>query len=241
MTLNLDAINQERHTLSAIFSMCLVALVFSMAQAFKVPAELAAQELMELTTTLIEPLFEKPKPLEARPEPKPKNFPPAPTPTPTPRQELKQEVMVPAESMRAAPAQPAAPVAQTTPAAPSAPVALATPEIPRPVAPQVPPSLSLENNYIASVRSTLNANKRYPTGREASLQRPAGKVKIAFVLARNGSLVEASVEESSNSIILDNAALATVRRTNYAAWPDGSWPSQSQHKFTVSLDFVPLN
>lgn len=241
MTLNLDAINQERHTLSAIFSMCLVALVFSMAQSFKGPAELAAQEVMELTTTLMEPLFEKPKPPEARPEPKPKNFPPAPIPTPTPRQELKQEVMVPAESMRAAPAQPAAPVAQTTPAAPSAPVALATPEIPRPVAPQVPPSLSLENNYIASVRSTLNANKRYPTGREASLQRPAGKVKIAFVLARNGSLVEASVEESSNSIILDNAALATVRRTNYAAWPDGSWPSQSQHKFTVSLDFVPLN
>ena len=241
MTLNLDAINQERHTLSALFSICLVALVFSMAQSFKGPAELAAQELMELTTTLIEPLFEKPKPPEARPEPKPKNVPPAPTPTPAPRQELKQEVMVPAESMRAAPAQSAAPVAQTTPAAPSAPVAQATPEIPRPVAPQVPPSLSLENNYIASVRTTLNANKRYPTGREASLQRPAGKVKIAFVLARNGSLVEASVEESSNSIILDNAALATVRRTNYAPWPDGTWPSQSQHKFTVSLDFVPLN
>ena len=125
MTLNLDAINQERHTLSAIFSMCLVALVFSMAQSFKGPAELAAQELMELTTTLIEPLFEKPKPPEARPEPKPKNVPPAPTPTPAPRQELKQEVMVPAESMRAAPAQSAAPVAQTTPAAPSAPVAQA--------------------------------------------------------------------------------------------------------------------
>jgi periplasmic protein TonB len=241
MTLNLDAINQERHTLSAIFSMCLVALVFSMAQSFKGPAELVAQEVMELTTTLIEPLFEKPKPPEVRPEPKPKNISPAPTPTPAPRQEIKQEMMAPAETTRAAPPQTAAPIAQTTPVAPLAPVAQATPEIPKPVAPQVPPSLSLENNYIASVRSTLNANKRYPTGREASLQRPAGKVKITFVLARNGSLVEASVEESSNSIILDNAALATVRRTNYAPWPDGSWPSQSQHKFTVALDFVPLN
>jgi periplasmic protein TonB len=241
MTLNLDAINQERHTLSAIFSMCLVALVFSMAQSFKGPAELVAQEVMELTTTLIEPLFEKPKPPEVRPEPKPKNISPAPTPTPAPRQEIKQEMMVPAETTRAAPPQTAAPIAQTTPVAPLAPVAQATPEIPKPAAPQVPASVSLENNYIASVRSTLNANKRYPTGREASLQRPAGKVKIAFVLARNGSLVEASVEESSNSIILDNAALATVRRTNYAPWPDGSWPSQSQHKFTVSLDFVPLN
>ena len=244
MTLNLDAINQERHTLSALFSICLVALVFSMAQSFKGPAELVAQEVMELTTTLIEPLFEKPKPPEARPEPKPKNILPAPIPTPAPRQELKQEVMGPADTTRAAPPQTAAPVAQTAPLAPSAPlapVAQATPEIPKPVAPQVLPSLSLENNYIASVRTTLNANKRYPTGREASLQRPAGKVKIAFVLARNGSLVEASVEESSNSIILDNAALATVRRTNYAPWPDSTWPSQSQHKFTVSLDFGPLN
>jgi protein TonB len=244
MTLNLDAINQERHTLSAIFSMCLVALVFSMAQSFKGPAELVAQEVMELTTTLIEPLFEKSKPPEVRPEPKPKNISPAPTPTPAPRQEIKQEVMAPAETTRVAPPQTAVPIAQTTPVAPLAalaPVAQATSEIPKPAATQAPASVSLENNYIASVRSTLNANKRYPTGREASLQRPTGKVKIAFVLARNGSLVEASVEESSNSIILDNAALATVRRTNYAPWPDGSWPSQSQHKFTVSLDFVPLN
>ena len=250
MTLNLNAINQERHTLSAIFSTCLVALVFSMAQSFKGPAEMVAQEVMELTTTLIEPLFEKPKPPEDRPEAKPKNTLPAPNPTPTPRQEIKQEVMAPAESPRAALPQTPPPVAQTAPTpalaplatvTPLAPTAQAVPEIPKPVAPQVSASLSLENNYIASVRSTLNANKRYPTGREASLQRPAGKVKIAFVLARNGSLIEATVEESSNSIILDNAALATVRRTNYAPWPDGTWPSQSQHKFTVSLDFVPLN
>jgi protein TonB len=99
----------------------------------------------------------------------------------------------------------------------------------------------LESNYIASVRATLNANKRYPTGREASLQRPAGKVKVWFVLMRNGALQEAGIEESSNSIILDNAALATVRRTSYSPWPEGSWTSEAQHKFTVTLDFVPLN
>jgi TonB family protein len=102
-------------------------------------------------------------------------------------------------------------------------------------------SLELLNNYTASIRATLNSNKRYPTGREASLQRPAGKVKLWFVLTRNGSLQEAGIDESSNSIILDNAALATVRRTTYMAWPEGSWPGQSQHKFTVTLDFLPLN
>jgi protein TonB len=87
----------------------------------------------------------------------------------------------------------------------------------------------------------LNSNKRYPTGREASLQRPSGKVKLWFVLNRNGLLQEAGIDESSNSIILDNAALATVRRTSYLAWPEGSWPALSQHKFTVTLDFFPLN
>jgi protein TonB len=109
------------------------------------------------------------------------------------------------------------------------------------IAAQPPISVSLENNYIVSVRAILNANKRYPTGREASLQRPSGKVKLWFVLARNGALQDAGIDESSNSIILDNAALSTLRRTTYAPWPEGSWTSQSQHKFTVTLDFVPLN
>jgi protein TonB len=91
------------------------------------------------------------------------------------------------------------------------------------------------------VRAQLNANKRYPTGREASLQRPSGKAVVWFVLNRNGTLSDAGIEDSSNSIILDNAALSTVRRTSYATWPEGSWPGQSQHRFTVTLDFVPVN
>jgi protein TonB len=236
MSLNLEAINQQRHALSALASTCLVAGVFSMAQSIKGPAELVAQEVMELTTTLIEPLIQKPapQPPEIRPEPKPKSVVPTPVAVPTPRQDIKQEVTPPIETARSIPAPP-----QTMAAV--APVAQVVTEPPKQVMQQAAPALNLENNYIASVRNTLNANKRYPTGREASLQRPSGKVKIGFVLLRNGSLVEASVEESSNSIILDNAALTTVRRTTYSPWPDGSWPSQSQHKFTVSLDFMPLN
>lgn len=236
MSLNLEAINQQRHALSALASTCLVAGVISMAQSIKGPAELVAQEVMELTTTLIEPLLQKPapQPPEIRPEPKPKSVVPTPVAVPTPREEIKQEITTPTETARSIPAPP-----QTMAAV--APVEQVVPEPSKPLKQQAAPALNLENNYIASVRNTLNANKRYPTGREASLQRPSGKVKIGFVLLRNGSLVEASVEESSNSIILDNAALTTVRRTTYSPWPDGSWPSQSQHKFTVSLDFMPLN
>ena len=118
----------------------------------------------------------------------------------------------------------------------------AKPAAPEPVKPApAPSSASIESGYVATVRAQLNANKRYPTGREASLQRPSGKAVVWFVLNRNGALNDAGIEDSSNSIILDNAALSTVRRTPYAAWPEGSWPGQSQHRFTVTLDFAPVN
>lgn len=194
-----------------------------------------AQEAMELTTTLIEPLLQPPPktppPQVKQPEPKPKMLamPNAPiTPAPI---EPAREVTAAAESPRPTP---------TPTPAPSFPTATPVQEAPK-MAVQPPVSVSLENNYIVSVRAILNANKRYPTGREASLQRPSGKVKLWFVLARNGALQDAGIDESSNSIILDNAALSTLRRTTYAPWPEGSWASQSQHKFTVTLDFVPLN
>ena len=231
----IDRLNQERHKLSSLGSLLLVFFVFSMAQAIKGPAEMLAQEAMELTTTLIEPLLQPPPktppPQVKQPEPKPKMLamPNAPiTPAPI---EPAREVTAAAESPRPTP---------TPTPAPSLPTATPVQEAPK-VAVQPPVSVSLENNYIVSVRATLNANKRYPTGREASLQRPSGKVKLWFVLARNGALQDAGIDESSNSIILDNAALSTLRRTTYAPWPEGSWASQSQHKFTVTLDFVPLN
>jgi protein TonB len=235
----IDRLNQERHKLSSLGSLLLVFFVFSMAQAIKGPAEMLAQEAMELTTTLIEPLLQPPPktppPQVKQPEPKPKMLamPNAPiTPAPI---EPAREVTAAAESPRPIPT----PTPTPTPA-PSLPTATPVQEAPK-VAVQPPVSVSLENNYIVSVRATLNANKRYPTGREASLQRPSGKVKLWFVLARSGALQDAGIDESSNSIILDNAALSTLRRTTYAPWPEGSWASQSQHKFTVTLDFVPLN
>ena len=235
MMVLIDRLNQERHKLSSLGSLLLVFFVFSMAQAIKGPAEMLAQEAMELTTTLIEPLLQPPPktppPQIKQPEPKPKMLamPNAPiTPAPI---EPAREVTAAAESPRPTP---------TPTPAPSLPTATPVQEAPK-MAVQPPISVSLENNYIVSVRATLNANKRYPTGREASLQRPSGKVKLWFVLARNGALQDAGIDESSNSIILDNAALSTLRRTTYAPWPEGSWASQSQHKFTVTLDFVPLN
>lgn len=237
MMLLIDKLNQERHKLSSLGSLLMVFFVFSMAQAIQGPAEMLAQEAMELTTTLIEPLLQpkppKPAPQVPKPELQPKMLALPNVPMMRAPIEPAREVTAAAESPR--------PIPTPTPTpAPSLPTATQVQEAPK-IAPQPPVSASLENNYIVSLRATLNANKRYPTGREASLQRPSGKVKLWFVLARSGALQDAGIDESSNSIILDNAALSTLRRTTYAPWPEGSWASQAQHKFTVTLDFVPLN
>ena len=222
----IDRLNQERHKVSSLGALGLVLVVFFLAQALRGPAELVAQEAMELTTALIEPMLQPPpRPQPPKPEVKPKVTPAVSQPQTPATAEVKKELAT--EAPRAA--------------APPTPIQTPAPALPEAPKPAQPVSASVESNYIASVRATLNANKRYPTGREASLQRPAGKVKVWFVLTRNGALQDAGIDDSSNSIILDNAALATVRRTTYSPWPDGSWPSENQHKFTVTLDFVPLN
>jgi protein TonB len=227
----IDRLNHERHKLSSLGALSLVVLVFTMAQALKVPAELVAQEAFELTTALIEPLLQpqtKPPVVQLpRPEIKPKATPLVNTQQPVAQSEAVKD-LPPSDAPRAITSPPITPP-------------LAQAQEPPKTLQQTPANVSIESNYTASVRALLNANKRYPTGREASLQRPSGKVKLWFVLTRNGALQDAGVDESSNSIILDNAALSTLRRTTYASFPDGSWPSQNQHKFTVTLDFVPLN
>jgi protein TonB len=228
----IDRLNQERHKLSSLGSLLLVFVVFNLAQTLKTPAENLAQEAMELTTTLIEPLLKPPPQLPPPPVRQPEVKPKVVTSTVSHAEPMK-EVSTPEPNRASTPI--AQPVTQ-----PMAPAPVQSVEAPK-MQPPAAVAVSLENNYIASVRATLNANKRYPTGREASLQRPSGKVKVWFVLLRNGSLQEAGIDESSNSIILDNAALSTVRRTAYAPWPESTWPNLAQHKFTVTLDFVPLN
>jgi protein TonB len=96
-----------------------------------------------------------------------------------------------------------------------------------------------EAEYAARVKAMLNASKRYPTGRQASQQRPQGVVKLWFTLNRAGTLVEAGVLEAADSNLLNDAALATVRRVTYPPFTAELWPGQDQHKFTVDIDFLP--
>ncbi len=158
-----------------------------------------------------------PRPVEAKP---------APTPSPNPIPVARQEPPPP-------PAPPAPPAPTPPPPAPPLPPA-PPPAPPAPAAPSVDASAT----YTGRVRAYLNSVKRYPTGREASIQRPEGKVRVWFVLRRDGSLVDAGVEDSSNSILIDNAGLTTVKRGSMPPF-EAAFGSEETHRFTVDLDFKP--
>jgi protein TonB len=134
------------------------------------------------------------------------------------------------------------------PVAAPAPVAQPAPEVttakPAPVAPPPAPvehaqAPSLEGEYIGKLRATIDAAKRYPTGRQASQQRPQGSVKLWFVLTRAGVLVDVGVLPGDAPFVLEDAAKAAVRRSSFPAFPASVWPGDEQHKFTTELSFVP--
>jgi len=124
----------------------------------------------------------------------------------------------------------------TTPA-PSVPVrpiqAAATPAV---AAPEVK-RVDIDSGFENSIRSLIEASKRYPTGREASLQKPQGVVVACVVLKRDGSLQEMKVQKSSTYPILDNAAKRLLANLQYPAMPPDIFPEQISHTFCVNLDY----
>ena len=183
---------------------------------------------------------------------------PAPAPAPIPRPVVTPPV-IPPVTPPVTPARPATPTLAS--AAPSElPVIFApskaTAQAVAPVVPAEPAvvtkaavvptevavkarAVSPDADYIATLHAHLNRIKRYPTGREASQLRPVGKVKLWFVLRRDGSVVEVGLEQSSNSMLLDDAARKTINRATFAAFPEASWAGETSHRFSAELEFVP--
>lgn len=238
----IDRLNAQRHNVSTSISLAVIGFIWFLSQTLASTPRSALQEAIELI--FVEPQRSVTVPAQARPvvQPQLKTAPPEKT---TPQPTVTPEVKPLATATNTLAATSNAEPVKTESTKPTQAI-VATPAPPAPIVEPVKPapapsSASIESGYVATVRAQLNANKRYPTGREASLQRPSGKAVVWFVLNRNGALNDAGIEDSSNSIILDNAALSTVRRTPYAAWPEGGWPGQAQHRFTVTLDFAPVN
>lgn len=187
--------------------------------------------------------------MEPEPPAPPVTIPTPPLPTPTTPQVVKPQpvpVMQPVRQPQQQPQQQpqtvsATPVSNTpsaeVAATPTPPKAVAAPE-PAPAVAK-PNGASVEAGYISKVRAHLNSIKRYPTGREASLQRPQGKVRVWFVLNRDGTLAEQGIEESSNSMLLDEAARKTINRATFSAFPESGWVGETTHRFSAELEFIP--
>lgn len=120
------------------------------------------------------------------------------------------------------------------PSAPSRPSqSVASPAVPSPELRRV----DLDSDFENKIRSVIESAKRYPTGREASLQKPQGVVVACVVLQRDGSLQDMKVQKSSTYPILDNAAKRLLANLQYPAMPADIFPGQANHAFCVNLDY----
>jgi protein TonB len=241
--MNTPFLYRFRDALATLPSIVILAiLIFAGIQKAVKIQQHADDSLVQIALTEPEP----PAPPVATPTPPIPTPPQVVKPLPVPvAQPVTNRQPTPAQTMSATPvsnspsaevaAPPAAPKAVTAPA--PAPVAPPTPE---PAPPAVKPNnASIEAGYISKLRAHLNSIKRYPTGREASQQRPQGKVKVWFVLNRDGALVEQGIEESSNSMLLDEAARKTINRATFSAFPESSWVGEANHRFSAELEFIP--
>ena len=125
-----------------------------------------------------------------KPEPKPK---PKPLPKPV--------------VAKAAPTPPPVAAAKPVPAvtAPAAPA-------PAPPAPPKVDGQALEGGYLKGLRNELDTYKQYPTGRQASLERPSGEVVVWLLVDRQGRVLDSGLQTQASSMLLNRAATNSLRR-----------------------------
>ncbi|MGU9856784.1 energy transducer TonB family protein [Pseudomonas sp. LF245] len=159
-----------------------------------------------------------PKPLP-KPEPKPKPKPvpkpvvakPTPTPTPTP----------PPVAAKPAPAA----VAQVAPT-------------PAPPAPPKVDGQALEGGYLKGLRNELDSYKQYPTGRQASLERPTGEVVVWLLVDRQGRVLDSGVQTQASSMLLNRAAANSLRRIKQVKpFPEQAFGGSNEHRFTATFNY----
>lgn len=131
--------------------------------------------------------------------------------------------------------------APVPPAQPSIPVEREAP-MPRPDAvksmasaqPVVDDKKSL---FESRIRDLVEARKRYPTGRDVSLQKPEGAVDLCVTLRRGGDVAEVRIRRSSGSYILDGAGKRLLTSMQFPPFPEDFVPDAGTHAFCMVLDY----
>ncbi|WP_016705256.1 energy transducer TonB [Pseudomonas chlororaphis] len=160
-----------------------------------------------------------PKP-QPKPEPKPK---PKPKPLPKPAPVATKPTPAPTPPVAAKPVQPA--VAPTP--APPAP----------PPAPKVD-GQALEGGYLKGLRNELDTYKQYPSGRQASLERPSGEVVVWLLVDRQGRVLDSGIQTQASSMLLNRAATNSLRRIKQVKpFPEQAFGGRNEQRFTATFNY----
>ncbi|KFF66094.1 energy transducer TonB [Pectobacterium brasiliense] len=203
---------------------------------------------MALTLAEPEPI-PQPEPL---PEPEPEPVPqPEPEPEPTPVNDPDpiieaQPVTPPKPEVKPKPKPEVKPKAETkpkptpTPAKPTTPRPEAPAKRPAPAAPSAPSVnvAALENSYAQALRAQLEQTKRYPTGRQASLERPEGRVEVWLEVDRTGRVIDSGISSKARSMLLNRAAQASLQSIKQVrAFPADAFAGQNTKRFLATFDY----
>ncbi|MGY2961215.1 protein TonB [Pseudomonas sp. TE36184] len=166
---------------------------------------------------------------EAEPAPPP---PPPPPPKPVPKPEPKPK---PAPKPVVAKPTPTPPPVAAKPA-PAA-VAQAAPT-PAPPAPPKVDGQALEGGYLKGLRNELDTYKQYPTGRQASLERPSGDVVVWLLVDRQGRVLDSGVQTPASSMLLNRAAANSLRRIKQVKpFPEQAFGGRNEQRFTATFNY----
>ena len=171
------------------------------------------------------PVIEDEEAEPAPPPPPPKPL-PKPEPTPKPKPVPKPVVAKPTPT-------PPPVVAKPTPAA----VAQAAPT-PAPPAPPKVDGQALEGGYLKGLRNELDTYKQYPTGRQASLERPSGDVVVWLLVDRQGRVLDSGVQTPASSMLLNRAAANSLRRIKQVKpFPEQAFGGRNEQRFTATFNY----
>jgi len=171
------------------------------------------------------PVIEDEEAEPAPPPPPPKPL-PKPEPTPKPKPVPKPVVAKPTPTPPPVAAKPApAAVAQAAPT-------------PAPPAPPKVDGQALEGGYLKGLRNELDTYKQYPTGRQASLERPNGDVMVWLLVDRQGRVLDSGVQTPASSMLLNRAAANSLRRIKQVKpFPEQAFGGRNEQRFTATFNY----
>lgn len=202
--------------------------------------------------TVMELSLAEPEPPQPEPVPEPQ---PEPPPEPQPEPEPIAEPVVPAPDpiiqakpvVKPKPKPKPKPVQEKAPkpqerVAPQ-PAVVRSPVVSKPAVPPSPPApkvnaQAVENGYLQMLRRELEQRKRYPSGRQASLERPQGNVEVWLEVDRSGRVLASGIASKAPSMLLNRAALSSLQSiSQLKPFPEEAFAGQRSKKFTATFNY----